>query len=82
MPLSQQSFVEREVSANEFALLPVIVEHTEIVPSLPFPDSGHRDPFDRLLVAQPLVENIPVITNDVAFDHYPSAASGSAFFVA
>ena len=31
----------------------------------------HRDPFDRLLIAQSQVENIPVITSDAAFDLYP-----------
>jgi PIN domain nuclease of toxin-antitoxin system len=30
----------------------------------------HRDPFDRLLIAQSLVENIPVISSDAAFDAY------------
>ncbi len=70
VPLPLQSFVERELSSNEFALLPITVEHTEIVLSLPFPDSGHRDPFDRLLIAQSMVEDLPVITNDRAFDAY------------
>ena len=30
----------------------------------------HRDPFDRLLIAQSLVENLPMITNDRVFDAY------------
>lgn len=34
---------------------------------LPF---HHRDPFDRLLVAQALVEDIPLITCDIVFDTY------------
>ncbi len=70
VPLPLQSFVEREVSSNEFALLPVTVRHAEIVSRLPFPDSGHRDPFDRLLIAQSIAENLPIISNDRAFDAY------------
>jgi PIN domain nuclease of toxin-antitoxin system len=31
----------------------------------------HRDPFDRLLIAQALVESIPIISADPAFDQYP-----------
>ncbi len=70
VPLPLQSFVERELSSNEFALLPVTVEHAEIVSSLPFPNSGHRDPFDRLLIAQSIAENLPILSNDRAFDAY------------
>ena len=39
-------------------------------PALPFPP-GHKDPFDRLLIAQAMVEGLPVISVDAAFDHYP-----------
>jgi PIN domain nuclease of toxin-antitoxin system len=35
--------------------------------SLPF---HHKDPFDRLLIAQAIVENIPVVSADFAFDAY------------
>jgi PIN domain nuclease of toxin-antitoxin system len=35
---------------------------------LPF---HHRDPFDRLLIAQALVEGLPIIGADSAFDSYP-----------
>lgn len=30
----------------------------------------HRDPFDRLLIAQALVERVPIVSNDAAFDGY------------
>jgi PIN domain nuclease of toxin-antitoxin system len=30
----------------------------------------HKDPFDRLLVAQAMWEDIPIVTGDAAFDHY------------
>jgi PIN domain nuclease of toxin-antitoxin system len=37
---------------------------------MPFP-TGHRDPFDRLLIAQAIVEDIPIVSVDVALDTYP-----------
>lgn len=38
-----------------------------ITVDLPF---HHRDPFDRLIIAQSLVEGIPVVSSDDMFDHY------------
>lgn len=47
--------------------LPITLEHSLIAGSLPGP---HRDPFDRMLIAQSQVENLPVITMDSAFEPY------------
>lgn len=60
-------------------ILPVEQAHTLRVASLPDADwidaSGvprrHADPFDRLLVAQALVEGLPILTADDQFDRYP-----------
>jgi PIN domain nuclease of toxin-antitoxin system len=43
--------------------------HTARLIGLPFPQ-GHRDPFDRLLVAQVLVEQIPIVSADSPLDAY------------
>ncbi len=52
----------REVLARErFVPLPVTVEHAHAIASLP---PIHRDPFDRLLVAQAQVERLTVVTRD------------------
>jgi PIN domain nuclease of toxin-antitoxin system len=48
-------------------ILPIEPIHTARVIGLPF---YHKDPFDRLLVAQALVENIPIISNDSELDPY------------
>jgi PIN domain nuclease of toxin-antitoxin system len=48
--------------------LGIQVEHAAVVSTLPF---HHRDPFDRLLIAQAMVEGMPVISADAAFDTYP-----------
>ena len=61
-------FMERELATNQFRILPIEPRHTAVLTSLPF---HHRDPFDRLLVAQAMVENIPLISNDMALDAYP-----------
>jgi PIN domain nuclease of toxin-antitoxin system len=47
--------------AEGLALLPIEVEHIRAVRDLPF---HHRDPFDRMLVAQALVEGLALVTRD------------------
>jgi PIN domain nuclease of toxin-antitoxin system len=49
-------------------MLPISLEHIYQVNQLPL---HYRDPFDRLLIAQSIVENIPIISSDVIFDSYP-----------
>jgi PIN domain nuclease of toxin-antitoxin system len=60
-------FIEQELIKNDFSILPITIQHTEVVCTLPF---HHRDPFDRLLIAQAMVENIPLLSNDMVFDKY------------
>jgi PIN domain nuclease of toxin-antitoxin system len=62
------SFMPREIARNSIDLLPVSVEHAAAVSVLPF---HHRDPFDRMLIAQAMVEGIPVVSADSVFDLYP-----------
>jgi PIN domain nuclease of toxin-antitoxin system len=59
------------VRANNFQVLPISLQHTSQVATLPFPGSGHRDPFDRLMIAQAIVEGLPIVSNDGRFDSYP-----------
>ncbi|MBF0227925.1 MAG: type II toxin-antitoxin system VapC family toxin [Desulfobacterales bacterium] len=61
------TFWDKQLLINNFKLLPISVEHTAFVVSLPF---HHRDPFDRLIIAQSLVEKIPVVSSDAIFDCY------------
>jgi len=60
-------FIREQLAINNFVLLDVSIPHTMQVTSLPF---HHRDPFDRLLIAQSLVEQIPIISIDTIFDAY------------
>jgi PIN domain nuclease of toxin-antitoxin system len=50
-----------------FEFLPITYGHLHLLESLPF---HHRDPFDRLLIAQALAERIPIVTNDESFAAY------------
>lgn len=56
-----EAFVRGHVSRNAFRILPVHLEHALKVYSLP---AHHRDPFDRLLVAQASLEGLPIVTAD------------------
>ncbi len=50
-----------------FTSLPISVDHAQRAGSLPGP---HRDPFDRMLIAQSQVEGISLISNEQVFDGY------------
>ncbi len=51
-----------------FQQLDISYRHASEVTGLP---THHRDPFDRLLIAQALVEDLPIVSHDSAFSHYP-----------
>ena len=48
-------------------LFPISVTHATAVETLPF---HHRDPFDRLLIAQAMLESVPIVSIDPHFDSY------------
>jgi len=57
----------RQLEINGFDLLPVKIEHSSIVATLPF---HHRDPFDRIIAAQAIAESMFIVSLDEIFDHY------------
>ena len=65
-----EDFLDACENQYRFELLPIAPAHTAQVATLPFP-TKHRDPFDRLLVAQAIVEQMPVVSGDAALDAYP-----------
>ena len=67
LPMAFAEFWERQLAVNDFTILPITIAHTAKVAGLPF---HHRDPFDRLLIAQALQEDLPIVGNDGAFDAY------------
>ena len=67
LPEPYDVFIEREIATNDFHILPIAPKHTAVLITLPY---HHRDPFDRLLIAQAIVEDIPIVSVDPAFDAY------------
>jgi PIN domain nuclease of toxin-antitoxin system len=63
-------FVTEQMARNGINPLSIELSHVLSVATLPFHD--HRDPFDRLLVAQAMVEQIPLASADEQFDQYPT----------
>ncbi len=64
---SLDAFMDREIERNQLIILPITPQHASQVSRLPF---HHRDPFDRMLIAQSIVENTPILSADKAFDAY------------
>jgi PIN domain nuclease of toxin-antitoxin system len=60
-------FLAETVDGNGFELLAIDKSHVNRIVDLPL---HHRDPFDRLLIAQSLVEEMPVVSVDAIFDSY------------
>jgi PIN domain nuclease of toxin-antitoxin system len=61
------SFLPREIARNNFELLPISLDHVTMVEGLVV---HHRDPFDRLLIAQAIVEGLSLVSVDAVFDQY------------
>lgn len=63
-----RTFIEQQLSLNRIELLNIDLDHIDVIASLHL---HHRDPFDRLLIAQAMVEQIPILSADSVFDAYP-----------
>jgi PIN domain nuclease of toxin-antitoxin system len=61
------TFIPQQLELNAATILPISLAHLAVVSTLPF---HHRDPFDRLLAAQAMVEQLPLVSADAAFDSY------------
>jgi|GEM_PF-2456536 len=59
LPDNLESFISEQLIINATASLPIEMHHALYVYTLP---DYHRDPFDRLLIAQAILENLPIIT--------------------
>ena len=70
LPLPKPSgrYLVKELSKNQIEVLPITLNHVLKIENLPL---HHRDPFDRLLIAQSIEEGWPIITADPWFARYP-----------
>lgn len=67
LSLPYRQWMERATADLGLAVLPITLEHADRQMALPF---HHRYPFDRLSVAQCLVESISLVSADTTFDQY------------
>lgn len=59
--------VMASIQSQQFTPLPITVRHGQVAGALP---GVHRDPFDRMLVAQAMLEDLVLVSNERAFDAY------------
>ena len=62
-------FITRKFRATGFRILPIRMSHLQTLRTLPF---HHRDPFDRLIIAQSFAEDLKLLYTDDAFSPYYS----------
>jgi len=67
LPSPFEPFMIRQLEANNITIHPIRIEHTGLLTTLPF---HHRDPFDRLIIAQALTDHLSIIGKDPLFDLY------------
>jgi PIN domain nuclease of toxin-antitoxin system len=68
LPQPYEDFMQKGIEGNGFVILPIEPKHTAALTNLAF---HHRDPFDRLIIAQAMVEQIAIVGRDSDFDAYP-----------
>jgi PIN domain nuclease of toxin-antitoxin system len=64
-------FIQNRIARNKLSVLSVTLQHMVKLADLPL---HHRDPFDRLLIAQAIIENVPILTRDPLFSEYDCQA--------
>lgn len=67
LPEPADRYVTKRMNLHAFTAMPVELSHALAVTNLP---PLHNDPFDRLLVAQARLEQLPILTADAAIGHY------------
>lgn len=67
LPDEFDRFIPHQIAVNGIEILPINLQHLIALTKLPL---HHRDPFDRILIAQAIAENVPIISIDKKFDLY------------
>ncbi len=60
-------YLRDQIQRTSMSILPVALEHVLRIEKLPM---HHRDPFDRILIAQAIAESVPIVTADRQFARY------------
>lgn len=67
VPMPPSTLIREQIWANAIDLLAITPEHFDALHTLPY---HHKDPFDRLLIAQAMQEGMTIVTKDPAFKDY------------
>jgi PIN domain nuclease of toxin-antitoxin system len=67
LPNSYENFIPEQLVLNDIEILPIQMPHLVTYTTLPL---HHRDPYDRLLIAQAMTEKVSIVGADVTFDSY------------
>ena len=67
---SLDKVVRQITSRYKFKVLPILNKHSVFVSTMSFPSPKHKNPFDRLIIAQSIVEDIPLVASDAFFGQY------------
>jgi PIN domain nuclease of toxin-antitoxin system len=67
LPRALPDIITTQIEENQIKILPIELSHIYTIEQLPL---HHRDPFDRLIIAQSLTEKMPIASVDKAFDVY------------
>lgn len=65
--LPYRDWMNRTITDLSLVLLPITIDYADRQATLPL---HHRDPFDRLVIAQAIIESVPIISTDRKFDAY------------
>ena len=67
LSLPLKEIVKNQQETNDLMVSPVVLTHVLALDALPF---HHKDPFDRLLIAQSIAEGLTIVTADSQFSAY------------
>ncbi|OKH29733.1 twitching motility protein PilT [Calothrix sp. HK-06] len=68
LPVSVPELIASQQEVNDMQILPIELSHVYALKDLP---NHHRDPFDRIIIAQAIFEKMPILSVDEAIGNYP-----------
>ena len=70
LPMSAEEFI-RDCDDMGFMALPIRKEHVIELANIPYLDTNHKDPFDRMIISQAMTEKLMLLTEDRKILQYP-----------
>ncbi len=68
LSVSLEEMIEEECQTNGLQILPIELKHISALYNFPF---YHKDPFDRIIIAQSVIDNVHLVSADQVFEKYP-----------